>query len=631
MSLPAPVKLGAMAIHERAMEAAALGQYREAAAFLEIAINQRPDRYRWWADLGMVFTAMGNWRAAADMFASALHRCPTDFRSLVGLGRVLLESGNPDSAIVPLRSAAGMRPDNPRPRIHQARALAEMDRPEEAVEMLEQVIAAHPEVRAAHALLARIFAACREFSAARQRWEFVAARFPGDREAAAGLMLACSELGEIDRAIECGRSLVRAGLATPELYSAYLYLLLYSRRETAESIRREFRNFGRFLQPERTAVFDPAGMDSERKLRIGYLSGEFIRGPSYYFLAPLIGNHSAGFEVYCYHTRDRVDDRTDWFRAASRWRDCRRMSTEELTVLVRQDAIDILVDLSGVYPGHGLAVFAGRAAPVQVSYPNCPVTTGVAQMDYFFTDTWTCPDGMESQYIETAVHLPGGYLVYLPPDAAPAVTPLPAAVNGFITFGIFQRRAKMNAAVWDAAAGALRLCPESRLLIQNVDLTGDPDCEFRGRLEREFSDRGIDPRRLICKPGCSQPETMAIMAEADIALDTFPYQGQTTTCECLWMGVPVVTLAGRAHVARVGSALLQRAGLGHLVAETGEEYGRIAARLAGDWDELARLRSGMRPRLEAYGITDGRRLAGEVEEAYRSMWRLWCAGPGKQV
>jgi len=345
-----------------------------------------------------------------------------------------------------------------------------------------------------------------------------------------------------------------------------------------------------------------------------------------------VGFHDpAQVEVFCYHAAKAYDRQSEWYRQIGHWTDCSAMDTAGIVELVRRDAIDILVDLSGFSPNNVLEVFARRAAPIQVAYPNLPSTTGLGNMDYILTDHWICPHGLEKQYTEETVSIPSGYIVYVPPDDSPALTALPAVGNGCITFGLFQRIPKLNSAVLDVVAAVLRACPAARLLIQNGNATlDDLNSRWRPRLLQEFEARGVERERLRIVGGRPQLESMAIMAEADIALDAFPYSGQTTTCECLWMGVPVVTLSSTRHGGRVATALLQRMGLGHLSATTPDEYVHAAATLAADVHALANLRAGMRERMNRGSLLDSPRLGRELDAAYRWMWRRRCSTPQKE-
>jgi predicted O-linked N-acetylglucosamine transferase (SPINDLY family) len=304
------------------------------------------------------------------------------------------------------------------------------------------------------------------------------------------------------------------------------------------------------------------------------------------------------------------------------------LGDDEIESVIRRDGVDILVDLSGHFQHNRLTVFTRRPAPVQVSFPNYPGTTGVEEIDYILTDRWTTPEGSESEYAEEPYRLPSGYLVYR--YAGVPLTPLPAASNGYLTFGMFQRPGKLHKGVWAVITETLRRTPESRLLIH----FGSAELDEEGSGQRErllgiLKDGGVGTERIVFRGSRISPEHLAVVGEADIALDAFPFNGQTTTCDCLWMGVPVISLRGQTHVSRVTPALLDRLDLGELAAETPAGYVEQALRLAGSLERLAALRAGLREKMQERWMTGGSRLAQEIEQAYRTMWRRWCASQGR--
>jgi len=617
------------ALHVLALAEAKANHYPRAAALLVSALELGPEQWVWRIDLGTIYLAARSWGLAAEQFSLALEHDRDHVRALHGYGTALLELGETEKARSCFARLATLQPEAQGPILGLARCYMRKEQFNEAVEILRRALMTHPDGVEYMSLLASTYSACGDNELAREAWERVVTLSPGGIEALGALVLTCWKLGDLEATMKYCRTIIQAGRATAELYSFFVYMLLFDPRETAESIKKACQEFRRFICPPPPAHFRRRPWDAERKqLRIGYLSGEFTGGAAFYFLSPLLGNHERDtVEVFCYHTRQAFDDQTRWYQGVSRWRDCRGWDDKRLRNQIRADGIDILVDLSGFFPDHRLRIFAGRVAPVQAAFPNCPVTTGIASIDYIFTDRWTCPKGSEMQYTERAVRLPSGYLAYAPPPDAPPLSPLPAAQNGNLTFGLFQRRPKMNGGVWDAVAETLHGMPDSRLLIQHGDPTlEDRDSRARRELVHQFSERGIDEGRLDFIGACNHLDTMASMARADIALDTFPYQGQTTTCECLWMGVPVVALSGRAHVARVGSAILQRVGLGELTAETPQDYVRIALNLARDRERLAAMRGTLRDQVRASSLLDGKRLARTVEAAYCWMWRNWCIG-----
>jgi predicted O-linked N-acetylglucosamine transferase (SPINDLY family) len=568
-------------------------------------------------------------------FREALDDSPEDFDTLTGYGGALLACGQFQEAMAAFERARSIDPGAVEPLQGIARVWLQKGDLDVARVVCEIAVDKDPENIRTQRLLGEIYFAKKKDERSRQVWENVLRLAPDDGEAHAHVTLICWALGDLEGTIGHARAAVASGRASHAIHSFFLYLLLYRESETADSIKAACEKFGRSLNPKGKAEWTSSGSEIvERRLRIGYLSGEFTDGPAFYFLSSLIGNHDPeAVEVFCYHTRPKFDAATEWYRSvAANWRDCPGLGSDAIADRVREDGIDILVDLSGFFPNNALQVFARRAAPVQAAFPNCPITTGIANIDYIFTDRWTCRPGCESQYTEEAVMLPSGYLMYSPPNDAPPVNALPASYRKKITFGLFQRRPKMNTAVWDTIAEILARVPDSGLVIQNADVTlDDPESAAHQELVREFSARGVASDRLSLFGGRSHRTALKLMASADIALDTFPYQGQTTTCECLWMGVPVVTLKGAHHAACVGSSILERTGLERLVANSREEYVRIAVDLAGDLDHLSGLRAGMRERLERSYLLDGTRLASEVESAYRQMWTRWFSTKQKST
>jgi predicted O-linked N-acetylglucosamine transferase (SPINDLY family) len=281
------------------------------------------------------------------------------------------------------------------------------------------------------------------------------------------------------------------------------------------------------------------------------------------------------------------------------------------------------VDLAGHTRGNRLPLFALKPAPVQVTWLGYPNTTGLREMDYRLTDAWADPPGVSDElHTESLVRLPHGFLCYKPLDDAPDVAAVPAIANGHVTFGCFNNSAKVNEKVLDAWCGILNDLPESRLLLKSRQLHGQG---LHERFRDAFARRGVDPDRVeMLGRVNSTIEHLALYGRVDIALDTFPYNGTTTTCEALWMGVPVVALAGDRHAGRVGVSLLRGVGLDELVAASPEEYRRLATELAGDRDRLEAYRSTLRTRMQKAPLTDAAGFARDIEAAYRDMWRHWC-------
>ena len=369
------------------------------------------------------------------------------------------------------------------------------------------------------------------------------------------------------------------------------------------------------------------GRDADRRLRIGYVSPDFCRHAVANFIEPVLAAHDPGtVEPFCYAEVRRPDDVTDRLRrsvGSAHWRDTVGLTDDEVAAAVRRDGIDILVDLAGHTVGSRLAVFARKPAPVQATWIGYPATTGLAQVDWRITDAWADPpDIVERQYSERLLRLPSGFSCYRPIDDGPAVAPLPADRNGHITFGCFNHAAKIREETLDLWAELLRRVPTARLCLKHRGF-GVPAvaAAYRERFERS----GVAASRVDLIGFIDEPQDhLAAYGRVDVALDTFPYHGTTTTCEALWMGVPVVTRAGATHMSRVGVSLLTRVGLTELIADTPAAYIEIAARLAADHPSLGALRQDLRARMGRSSLGDATFVTRDLEAAYRRLWRDWC-------
>lgn len=366
--------------------------------------------------------------------------------------------------------------------------------------------------------------------------------------------------------------------------------------------------------------------DPERRLRVGYLSADFRAHPVAYFMGAILAAHDRRqFEVFCYSSTRQPDAVTRTLQGMPlSWRDISGLDDDAAARLVTEDGIDLLVDLGGHTGDHRLLVMARRPAPVQGSYLGYPNTTGMAAIDFRFTDFHADPPGAaDGHHSETLLRLDGGFLAYTPPANMPAVGPLPALTNGHFTFGSFTNLAKVSASTFDLWSAALTAVPGSRLLMKAREFD---DAATRARFHGQFSARGIDAARAELRAGPHPAEAhFNVWNSVDLALDTYPYNGTTTSCESLWMGVPLLTLAGDRHAARVGASLLHAVGLPGLIADSPAEFAAKAVALAGDLPALASARKALRERLRRSPLLDPRRLARQLEQHLRGQWRDWCA------
>lgn len=432
--------------------------------------------------------------------------------------------------------------------------------------------------------------------------------------------------GDVEGAIRLYRRTIALHPDSASERSNLLLALQYLDDLDPLELSAEHRRFDAAFGRPRTACHDRHrnAADPERRLRVGYVSNDFRQHVASCFFEPLLACHDPErVETVCYSDTGAPDGVTRRLIAlAGHWRETAGLAEAELDALIRRDGIDILVDLCGHSSGNRQTVFARRPAPVQVTWLGYPDTTGLSAVDYRLVDAVTDPEGpSDALASETLVRLPHGFLCYWPPRDAPDPGPSPA-LSGPVTFGSFNRLPKMTPAAVRLWAAILRRVPGSRLLMKSIGLGSDA---MRGRIEAAFLAEGVTPDRLdLIAWTATWREHLELYRRVDIALDTFPYNGTTTTCEAFWMGVPMVGLLGRRHAARVGASLLGRIGLGELLAATPQEYVEIAATLAQDRPRLAALRDGMRARLRASPLCDGPGFARQVEAAYRTMWRLWC-------
>ncbi|MHC4396957.1 MAG: O-linked N-acetylglucosamine transferase, SPINDLY family protein [Planctomycetota bacterium] len=363
--------------------------------------------------------------------------------------------------------------------------------------------------------------------------------------------------------------------------------------------------------------------DPDRRLRIGYISPDFRGHPVGLFMESLLdGHNSQAVEIYGYANVKCADQINKRLKPKfHHYRNVYRIDDKTVVRMIEQDKIDILVDLAGHTGGNRLTVMAYKPAPVQVSYLGYFETTGMQQIDYYLTDHIANPPHSQQFYTEQLCCLPDGFFCYKPPDIAPPVLPLPAGQKGYITFGMFGNNCKINSFIVSLWAKVLKSIENSRILFM---FKGGNDQQLREHYFAQFEKFGISRERLVIHSYKPFVEYLQQCTEVDIVLDTYPYNGGTTTCDALWMGVPVISLAGEHHMSRISLSILTHLDMAFFAAETPDEYVAKAAALAAKPQALARIRATMRQRMTTSPICDAGRFARNVEAAYRKMWRKWC-------
>ncbi|MEM7144747.1 MAG: tetratricopeptide repeat protein [Verrucomicrobiota bacterium] len=387
------------------------------------------------------------------------------------------------------------------------------------------------------------------------------------------------------------------------------------------------RDWGKRLpQPDDDPPFTFPGLDRDpdRRLRIAYLSPDFRWHAVAHFALTVVENHNPDqVEVFCYSQNPKTDDYTLRFReAADHWIETKELSDEELRDRMREDRIDVLIELTGHTAGHRLGAVALRCAPVQAHWLGFCNSTGVPAMDYRLSDEVCDPPGDADRFsTEEITRLPGGFFTHLLPDEAPPVRPAPALRNGFLTFGCFNNHLKTNPIVLRLWTQLLQEVPDSRLLLR---YSGYDNAYLRQSVTAFFEEAGIASERLRLLSGTPAiNQYYDLYGQIDIALDPFPYNGMTTSCECCWMGVPFVTMADDVHRSRVGATILTQINHPEWIAHSPEEYLTIAKDLAADPKRLNNLRPEIRTAMEESSLGDGKGMAGKIETAARNWWQRW--------
>ncbi|MGD9724140.1 MAG: tetratricopeptide repeat protein [Pirellulales bacterium] len=604
-------------------------EYEAADAQFQAALRADPNRAVAHLNLGTNYQACGRLDEAEACYRAAIALEPANADLHVALGSAAQSQGKMDEALAAFREAIRLRPTDAAGHLHAASALAAQGKLEDALGDIDEVLRLEPDNADAYSNLGMIrneqgrrdeaIAACRQ--AVEQRPDFA--------DPHNNIAVALMALGQMKEAIAEARLACQYSPAGSPHFSNLLYMLNYDPSYSPAAIFAEHRAWGSAQADPLTATAAPHTNDRapNRRLRIGYLSAHFCAHAVNFFSEPILAAHDhQQFEVVCYSHVDHPDETTRRLQGyADQWREIKHLSDQQTSELVRADQIDILIDLSGHIGGNRLLVFARKPAPVQVTYIGYQNTTGMAAMDYRLTDAWADPPGTtDAHYTEKLVRLPRAFFCYLPSAAAPEVSPLPTAQRGYVTFGSFNAFSKITPEVLATWARLLTAVPNSRLII-----LGNVTPSLAEHLTQSFASRGIDTARITLADRRPRLDYLRLIASADIALDPFPFNGHTTTCDALWQGVPVVTLAGETYVQRFGSSAHINLGLEDLIARTEDEYVDIAARLAGNLPRLTALRAGLRERMARSPIVDAVGFTRNLEAAYRTMWIDWCRRPAK--
>lgn len=603
------------------------GELDAAARCYRAALVHTPDYVEALTNLGSVCNLQGDNQTAETYCRKAVELAPGFAGAQCNLGNVLLSLGRVGEAIACYREALRLSPGLPEALVNLALSLQDVSYLPGAIDYYEKLAERRPNDFLPQVRIAQALQVLGSWDEAAQRLDRALELKPDATETLAILSANHAFIGDVRTGMSYLQQVLDAEPGNLSAQSRLTFDSMYLANCTGRQLYRGYRDWAELYATRPLLPLPPlSSATPERRLRIGYVSKDFAKHSVSYFLEPILRHHDrTKFEIFCYSNLIHEDNYTERYKQlADHWRDISTLSEQAAVDRVREDNIDILIDLSGHTSGQRLGVFACKPAPVQVNYLGHPATTGLTTMDYRFGDAVTDPAEMVAvHYTETIRQLPGCFLTYQPEENAPPVQPAPSIANGCITFGSFNNIAKVNDSVIAVWAKVLLAVPFSRLMLKSFALSS---VRGRKRIVDGFAAQGIPAERLDLVGWSAETQHhLELYNKVDIALDTFPYNGTTTSCEALWMGVPVISLEGEHHAARVGASLLSVLGLRELLASDVAEFVQIASRLAADPERLTALRAGLRERMAASPLLDHAGFTRNLESAYREMWQAYCA------
>jgi protein O-GlcNAc transferase len=566
-------------------------------------------------NLGFAISLQGRNAEALTPLRRAFVLSPTNSDACYLLGSTLLACGAPVDARPYLSRAIEIDSGLSVAYRDLARALHESGEHDAAIRLLFQRISSEPSFVDLHLAAGNILAFVNRLSEAVASYEAALALQPQNAAVLSSMAPALCALGETDRAIACAQAAIAVD---PQSVVARSNLLLALSSAPAGSVANylaEAATFDRLVEANAASLRnEPPRQAGERRsdgrrLRVGFLSGDFRSHPVAYFLSPLLAHWDGGeMEAIAYSNHPAHDEQTATLRSRfAKWRDVWALSDLTLAQTIEGDEVDVLIDLSGHTPGNRLSMFPLRPARIQASWLGYWASTGLRSIDFVLVDETSVPPAHRDQFVEDVVYLPVTRLCFDCPGTDPAdPAPLPAATNGYLTFGSFQRLTKINDAVIHLWARILTLLPTARLRLQAAQLSDETAA--RALLAR-FAASGVAHARIDLHGPRSRRDYLQAHSAVDIILDTFPHAGATTTCEALWMGVPTITLPGSSLLSRQGASLLNAAGLQEWIAQDDDDFVSRAVGWADRVPALGALRSTLRESTRASPLMDGKRFA----------------------
>ena len=603
-------------------------RFAEAEELYRAAMAARPDHPLAFANLGIMLVRGGREAEAAPLLRHALARDARRATWWNALGYALRGLGLADEALDCWKQAVAVDPGSVDACNNLGALHRLLRRPQLAVEWLERAHRLAPRDAGVECNLAHALLDLGRVTEAERHADSILEREPGHPEAHLMRGFALVHQARIDEAFE---AFMKAHALAPGLPAAIgnaLFASLYGDRRDAAALLELHRKLAQRIvpcaEPRRRWRRDRS---ADRVLRVGYVSPDLRAHPVGFFFEPVLAHHDRGQVFPICYSSGAPDGVTQRLRShAALWHDCFGESNEALLARIEADQVDILVDLSGHTAQNRAALFRARPAPIQVLYIGYPGTSGLPEMDWLIANSQVCPPGHERFYSEQVARVDGSFWCWRPPDDAPQPGPPPSTGAGHVTFGSYNNLPKLSDTTVRLWSGVLRAVPGSRLLLKSLSFADGP---VRAATLARFVAAGVEASRVEpLAPTFDRSSFLAEYGRIDIALDPTPYTGGATSCEALWMGVPVVTMAGDAFCSRMTSSFLHTLGLADLVSGSTEDYQSIAVALAGDAGRLASLRTSLRRTMAHSAMCDGSRAARALEDAFRRMWSSWLGRAG---
>ena len=631
------------------------GNIKESIISLKQSMKIKPDLAQTYNTLGNAYKTKGNNNKAIDNYKKAIYYKPDYYEAYNNLSHMYLTNGDNKEAQYYCNKALEIKSDYPHGHLnagvlqlrfrnyskseyHLKKAVSLKDNFAEAYfnlgvlyynqdkhdlsfDAYKKAIAINPSYKDAYINTAKIMYDKDMYEQAAKLYVEVLKLNPKCQVALSNIAGIFLKQGDIKSSIYYYKKALSIKPDMAALHSNYLFCINYDHEISSEKLFIEHIEYGKIhnkLTENNIKYYN--NFVSNKRLKVGYVSSDFSDHPVAYFIEPVLKNHNKSIiEPICYSNVSKPDNITNIIKShCSKFIDIYGINSEKVSNIIRNDNIDILVDLAGHTRGNSLTVFAHKPAPIQISYLGYPNTTGLKAIDYRLVDNITDPD-QDELYTEKLIRFQNCFLCFSPCYKYPDIKPLPCLNNGYITFGSFNNISKINIEVIRVWSEILKRTTNSKILLKSKAFN---DSQIRKRYENFFKKFNINKERIILKGSIISPyEHLNYYNNLDIALDTFPYNGTTTTCEALWMSVPVITIKGNRHASRVGTSLLTYSGFKELIAYDIEDYIKMAVNISTNMEKLIFYRNNIRNKMLSSKLCNAEDFTNEIELIYQSIWK----------